>query len=224
MSKAKNFCNLFLLAMANVDSMKSTNDNKTLYISYFPPLVQYVWPRLQNDLFPSPAQPADGLHHWWCAHPWGWGGRGGRVPLHHLHQEDRQCLPTHVGPAIWYFHCDGRISFVRRCAGSLISPEWVLTSAFCVTEVGTYSVGLNMSDKTSQCDNIYKVNRCLARYSPRATTTNRPTTGHSVSLHGMAQIDQKCQFWAKFGRFWAKNPFFYLRNHKLCYPHNGKPT
>ena len=24
----------------------------------------------------------------------------------------------------------------------------------------------------------YKVNRCLARYSPRATTTNRPTTGH----------------------------------------------
>ena len=35
-----NFCNMFLLAMANVDSMKSTNDNKTLYISYFPPLVQ----------------------------------------------------------------------------------------------------------------------------------------------------------------------------------------
>ena len=25
---------------------------------------------------------------------------------------------------------------------------------------------------------LYKVNRCLARYSPRATTTNRPTTGH----------------------------------------------
>ena len=27
-------------------------------------------------------------------------------------------------------------------------------------------------------DQLYKVNRCLARYSPRATTTNRPTTGH----------------------------------------------
>ena len=69
-----------------------------------------------------------------------------------------------------------------------------------------------------------KVNRCLARYSPRATTTNRPTTGHWISLHGLAQIDQKCQFWAKFGCFWAKNPFFYWRNQKFCYPHNGKPT
>ena len=46
MSKAKNFCNLFLLAMANVDSMKSTNDNKTLYISCFP-LVQ------PNNMFDS---------------------------------------------------------------------------------------------------------------------------------------------------------------------------
>ena len=24
----------------------------------------------------------------------------------------------------------------------------------------------------------------------------------------MPVFDQKCQFWAKFGRFWAKNPFF----------------
>ena len=40
-----------------------------------------------------------------------------------------------------------------------------------------------------------KVNRCLARYSPRATTTN--------------QNDQKCRFWTKFGHFWAKNPNFY---------------
>ena len=35
-----------------------------------------------------------------------------------------------------------------------------------------------------------------------------PPTGHRISLHGLAQNDQKCQFWAKFGRFWAKNPFF----------------
>ena len=31
-----------------------------------------------------------------------------------------------------------------------------------------------------------------------------PPTGHQISLHGLAQIDQKWQFWVKFGRFWAK--------------------
>ena len=25
----------------------------------------------------------------------------------------------------------------------------------------------------------------------------------------LAQNDQKCIFWTKFGRFWAKNPYFY---------------
>ena len=34
----------------------------------------------------------------------------------------------------------------------------------------------------------------------------------------------KCQFRAKFGRSWAKNPDFYWRNQKFCSPHNGKPT
>ena len=62
-----------------------------------------------------------------------------------------------------------------------------------------------------------KVNRCLARYSPHATTINRPTTGHRISLHGLAQIDQKCLFWAKFGRFWAKNPFL-LEKSKVLLP------
>ena len=41
----------------------------------------------------------------------------------------------------------------------------------------------NWVDHVGDYDNYYndndnKVNRCLARYSPRATTTNRPTTGH----------------------------------------------
>ena len=35
-----------------------------------------------------------------------------------------------------------------------------------------------------------------------------PPTGHRISLHSLAQIDQKREFWAKIGRFWAKNPFF----------------
>ena len=31
-----------------------------------------------------------------------------------------------------------------------------------------------------------------------------PTTEHQMSRQGLARIDQKCQFWVKFGRFWAK--------------------
>ena len=58
-------------------------------------------------------------------------------------------------------------------------------------------------------NHYHKVNRCLARYSFAPKPPTDPPTGHRISLHGLAQIDQKCQFWAKFGRLWAKNPFFY---------------
>ena len=53
-----------------------------------------------------------------------------------------------------------------------------------------------------------KVNRCLARYSPRATTTNQ------ISLHGLAQIDQKCQIWS----FLGKKSFFLLEKSKVLLP------
>ena len=39
-------------------------------------------------------------------------------------------------------------AFKHMCAGVLIDPAWVLTTAFCVGEVGAYSVGI--------CDKIYK--------------------------------------------------------------------
>ena len=58
--------------------------------------------------------------------------------------------------------------------------------------------------------NRYKVNRCLARYSPGTTTTNQPTI--------RAQTDQKRQFWAKLGRFWAPNPIFGGQGVKILVP------
>ena len=66
-----------------------------------------------------------------------------------------------------------------------------------------------------------KVNRCLARYSLHATTTNRPTN----------RAPNK-PAWP--GPNWPKLPnlvvlgqkilIFYRRNQKFCYLHNGKPT
>ena len=38
-----------------------------------------------------------------------------------------------------------------------------------------------------------------------------------------AQNDQKCQFWAKFGHFWAKNPYFFREKQKFWYHCNKKP-
>ena len=48
-----------------------------------------------------------------------------------------------------------------------------------------------------------------------------PPKGHKMSRQGLAQNEQKCQFQAKFGRFWAKNPNFYWRKQKFCYPRKG---
>ena len=40
----------------------------------------------------------------------------------------------------------------------------------------------------------------------------------------MPIFDQKYQFWAKFGRFWAKNPNFHGSKQKFWYLRNGKTT
>ena len=56
--------------------------------------------------------------------------------------------------------------------------------------------------------NINKVNRCLARYSPCATTTNRPTNRALNKPAWPGPNCQKCQFWAKFSRFGQKILFF----------------
>ena len=62
-----------------------------------------------------------------------------------------------------------------------------------------------------------KVNRCLARYSPRATTTKRPINRAPNRPAWPGPNWPKMPIWAKFSCFWAKNPFFYRINQKFCY-------
>ena len=54
-----------------------------------------------------------------------------------------------------------------------------------------------------------KVNRCLARYSPHATTTNRPTNRAPNKPAWPSPNWPKMPILGQFGRFWAKNPFLY---------------
>ena len=86
-------------------------------------------------------------------------------------------------------------SFFYRPFKSII-PVKLSRSPCCVLLVLSWYTTSPSSDK---------VNRCLARYSPCATTTNQPT---NRAPNEPAKNEQKCQFWAKFGRFRAKNPNF----------------
>ena len=52
---------------------------------------------------------------------------------------------------------------------------------------------------------IHKVNRCLARYSPRTTTTNQPTN-RAPNEPARSVCAQESMFWGKNGCFWAKHP------------------
>ena len=69
-----------------------------------------------------------------------------------------------------------------------------------------------------------KVNRCLARYSPRATTTNRPTNRAPKKPAWPGPNWPKIPILGQIWSFLGKKSFFYWRNQKFCYPHNGKPT
>ena len=45
---------------------------------------------------------------------------------------------------------------------------------------------------------------------------------HWTKCQCLAQNEQKCHYWAKFGRFWAKNPYSFGRKQKFWYPRKGK--
>ena len=47
---------------------------------------------------------------------------------------------------------------------------------------------------------------------------------HWTKCQCLAQNEQKCHYWAKFGRFWAKNPYSFGRKQKFQYQRNRKTT
>ena len=56
---------------------------------------------------------------------------------------------------------------------------------------------------------IYKVNRCLARYSPRATTTNRPTNRAPKKPAWPGPYQPKMPILGHIWSFWGKKSFFF---------------
>ena len=130
----------------------------------------------------------------------------------------------------WTYVCDRKYSIVWASVPKLMACHWMwcdlwqlhfgnnFTACSLLELIMLCSIKLLiLYDKYDEYDEYDKVNRCLARYSPRATTTNQPT---NRAPNGPARPGKN----AKFGRSWAKNPNFYWRNQKFCSPPNGIPT
>ena len=60
-----------------------------------------------------------------------------------------------------------------------------------------------------RCLQYYKVNRCLARYSPRATTANRPTNRAPKKPAWPGPYQPKMPILGQIWSFWGKKSFFF---------------
>ena len=75
---------------------------------------------------------------------------------------------------------------------------------------------------TNMIKKRHKVDRCLARYSPRAITTNQ-LTNRAPNEPARPICAQKSIFLDKSGHFWAKHPNYVEREQKFWYPLIRKP-
>ena len=117
----------------------------------------------------------------------------------------------------------------KICIFGLFGPNIGIFGPFCpMSDQKTMQVPgcffRYMGTKTFDFSCKNKVNRCLARYSPRAIPANQPTNRAPNEPARPGRNEQKCQFQAKFDCFGAKSPNFCWRNQTFCYPHSGKPT
>ena len=70
---------------------------------------------------------------------------------------------------------------------------------------------------------VNKVTRCLARYSPRTTTTNQPAS-RAPNEPAWPIRAKESIFLVKNGRFWAKRPNYFVREQKFWHTHIRKPV
>ena len=126
----------------------------------------------------------------------------------------------------WTYVCDRKYSIVWASVPKLMACHWMwcdlwqlhfgnnFTACSLLELIMLCSIKLLiLYDKYDEYDEYDKVNRCLARYSPRATTTNQPTNrapngparpGKNAKFgRSWAKNDQKCIFWTNFGRFYG---------------------
>ena len=110
------------------------------------------------------------------------------------------------------FSCQGRLLYCVCCNDN--DDDKAKTRVMNDIEVRQYERNTMVLERHN-----HKVNRCLARYSPRATTTSQ----HTNRAPNEPAMDKNANFgpnWVVFGQ----KILFYWRNQKFCYPHNGKPT
>ena len=75
-----------------------------------------------------------------------------------------------------------------------------------------------MTDKPKIINDYDKVNRCLARYSPRATTTNRPTNRAAKKPAWPGPNWPKMTILGQIWSFMGKKSFFLLEKSKVLLP------
>ena len=81
-----------------------------------------------------------------------------------------------VKAKVMHVDCALQIMFQKTCSTSFYGADGYPSNSRHHIQM-SQSVKWDFENESDRCRK-YKVNRCLARYSPRATTTNRPTTGH----------------------------------------------
>ena len=123
--------------------------------------------------------------------------------------------------------CDRYVNYIKSC---LLQSEWeafgILDFLFHVPETPRRFIWPFRSSyfhnyhilTCPPCQQCHKVNRCLARYSPRATTTNRLTNRAPKKPAWPGPNRPKMPILGQIWSFLGKKSFFLLEKSKVLLP------